>query len=136
VHAILATRESARLIREGVIPQDRLALESVLSAYRTGRVEFISVLAGLRALLDDRLELERRLASAAREHAALEAVSLEPPESLSVPMASGAGARASAAMAPSVRARSSTMGGAGGSTSRAESPIPPSSVGSSMRGMP
>ena len=42
----------ARLYRETVLPQARLGLESSLSSYQTGRVDFLSVLTNFGSVLD------------------------------------------------------------------------------------
>lgn len=54
----IARREVA-LIRQIVLPQDRSAYETDLSAYSAGRVSFIDLLDAERALLGARLELDR-----------------------------------------------------------------------------
>jgi outer membrane protein TolC len=94
---IRAAIESARLLREGVLPLDRLSLDSALTSYSTGQGEFTSVLAGMSTLLSDRLDLAQRTLLIASQRAALEAVSLEPPPEISWGTVSIASMRASPA---------------------------------------
>ena len=55
-----AIEETARLYSEGLLPQDRLAWESALAAFETGRGTFTAVLDTVAALFRDR-EAELRL---------------------------------------------------------------------------
>jgi cobalt-zinc-cadmium efflux system outer membrane protein len=55
-----AIEETSRLYSEGLVPQDRLAWESALAAYETGRGTFTAVLDTVAALFSDR-EAELRL---------------------------------------------------------------------------
>lgn len=51
-HAVTTAGRLATLYRDGVLPQARLALESSLASYRTGSVEFLSVLANVGSVLE------------------------------------------------------------------------------------
>jgi outer membrane protein TolC len=53
----------ARLYRDTLLPQVRLALESSLASYRTGAVEFLSVLTNFTALLENELRYYEELAA-------------------------------------------------------------------------
>jgi cobalt-zinc-cadmium efflux system outer membrane protein len=77
--AIRAAAASERILREGVIPQDHLVVDSALATYRSGRGEILPVLSALETLLADRLEHARRLLEIATECIALETFSLDPP---------------------------------------------------------
>jgi outer membrane protein, heavy metal efflux system len=52
----------ARLYRETLLPQVRLALESSLSSYQTGAIEFLSVLTNFTAVLDNEMRYFDELA--------------------------------------------------------------------------
>jgi outer membrane protein, heavy metal efflux system len=74
-HAELArSREQVTLLGEGVIPQAEATLESSLTAYQAGRLEFISLLEAQAALYRYEIELARRLADFGQALAALEEV--------------------------------------------------------------
>ena len=47
-----ASARLARLYRESVLPQARLALESSMASYQTGRVDFLSVLTSFGTVLE------------------------------------------------------------------------------------
>jgi outer membrane protein TolC len=51
----VAARRSMEIFREGILPQADLSFQASLAAYQTGRVEFMTLLDGQRALRDARL---------------------------------------------------------------------------------
>jgi len=53
----------ARLYRETVLPQARLALESSMASYQTGRVDFLSVLTNFGTVLEYEMTYFDELAS-------------------------------------------------------------------------
>jgi outer membrane protein TolC len=61
--AARASEELLRLYSEAITPQSSLALESSLSAYQVGRVEFLTVLDNFRTVLDAELDYYRELAN-------------------------------------------------------------------------
>jgi outer membrane protein TolC len=61
--AAASSSRVARLYRDTLLPQVRLALESSLSSYRTGAVEFLSVLTNFTALLANELRYYEELAA-------------------------------------------------------------------------
>ncbi len=67
----------ARFDAEGVLVQDRLAVESALASYRTGAVPFVTVLEALGTLFTDRRAAIARLAGFLRAEADLREFSLE-----------------------------------------------------------
>jgi len=66
------TREQIMLLTEGVIPQADATFESALTAYQSGRVEFIALLEAQAALYRYEIELARRLADFGQALASLE----------------------------------------------------------------
>lgn len=52
---VQAARRSLQLYREGLLSQAELSFRSALAAYQTGRVEFVNLLEGQRALRDARM---------------------------------------------------------------------------------
>lgn len=74
-----ATEQLEVTYREGLLPQDQIAFESALAGYRIGQGEQGSVFEPMVALLEDRIDHLRLLASYAAERIRLEEVSLEPP---------------------------------------------------------
>jgi outer membrane protein TolC len=71
-----ATAEEA-LLETGLVPQARQSLESSRSAYKVGRIEFLSLLDSQVRLLDAELRLVRARADRRRAFAALESASGE-----------------------------------------------------------
>ena len=61
--AAKASSELVKLYSQGVVPQSSLALESAMSAYQVGTVDFLSVLANFRNLLDYETDYYRELAN-------------------------------------------------------------------------
>ncbi|HEY6148105.1 MAG TPA: hypothetical protein VIZ69_10425, partial [Thermoanaerobaculia bacterium] len=59
---LAAASKIARLYDEGVLPVDRLSLESAVASYRAGKVPFVTVLEALNTLYADRLLLLTRIA--------------------------------------------------------------------------
>ena len=69
--------DESRLDVEGVLVQDRLAVDSALSSYRTGTAPFVAVLEALGTLFTDRRAAVSRLAGFIRAEADLHELSLE-----------------------------------------------------------
>jgi outer membrane protein, heavy metal efflux system len=70
-----------RLYDEGIIPQTRTSLESSLSAYQVGKIDFLSVLNNATTLLSYETEYDRRLADYRKAIAQIEQITgsfLEP----------------------------------------------------------
>lgn len=87
-----ATHRIATLYGEGIVPQDRMAVDAVLANYQTGKVPFIAVLEALTTLYDDRATHLELLANHERILASLEEASLEATSSLAAGAAmTGAG---------------------------------------------
>jgi len=79
----LALLEAAQQIeatyRDGLLPQGNLAVQSATASYSAGQGSQLGVLASVAALLDDRTDYLRLLATHAAEAARLEEASLEQP---------------------------------------------------------
>jgi outer membrane protein TolC len=99
------TERIATLYDEGIVPQDRMSVESALANYQTGKVPFIAVLEALTTLYNDRATHLRLLASHEQTLASLEEASLEPSSALASAGATGMGA---------VGGSSFSMAGSGG----------------------
>jgi len=69
--------DESRLDVEGVLAQDRLAVDSALSSYRAGTAPFVTVLEALGTLFTDRRAAVSRLAGFIRVEADLNELSLE-----------------------------------------------------------
>lgn len=82
--AYLTLTTNAKLLRlydEGIIPQTRMSLESSLSAYQVGKIDFLSVLNNASTLLSYETEYDRRLADYRKAIAQIEQITgsfLEP----------------------------------------------------------
>src|SRR5450631_884793 len=61
--AAKASDELLRLLSEGVVPQSSLALESSMSAYQVGTVDFLSVLGNFSTVLNYEIDYYRELAN-------------------------------------------------------------------------
>jgi outer membrane protein TolC len=61
--AAKASDELLRLFSEGVVPQSSLALESSMSAYQVGTVEFLSVIGNFSTVLNYEIDYYRELAN-------------------------------------------------------------------------
>jgi len=72
-----AARKVTALYREGIVPQDRMSVESAMASYQAGRVPFVTVLEALTTLYGDRVTLVRLLAAQSRIGISLEEASLE-----------------------------------------------------------
>lgn len=70
--SLFAASKIARLYAEGVLPVDRLSLESAIASYRGGRVPFVTVLEALNTLYSDRSLLLSRLAEAEKWRVAID----------------------------------------------------------------
>ena len=84
-----ATQKIAGLYGQGIIPQDRMAVDAAVANYQTGKVPFIAVLEALTTLYNDRATHLTLLANQARIRASLEEASLESTSSLAAAGASG-----------------------------------------------
>jgi cobalt-zinc-cadmium efflux system outer membrane protein len=62
------------LYNEGIIPQTRMGLESSLSAYQVGKIDFLSVLNNASTLLNYETEYDRRLADYEKAIAQIELI--------------------------------------------------------------
>ena len=96
-----ATQKIARLYGQGIIPQDRMAVDAALANYQTGKVPFIAVLEALTTLYNDRATHLALLANHERTRASLEEASLEETSSMApvgaAGMAAGGGSSLSVA---------------------------------------
>lgn len=78
--AYIAASTTANLIKlyqEGIIPQSRLSLESAVSAYQVGKVDFLSLLNNGTTLLNYESELIRRIADHYKAVARIEEITGE-----------------------------------------------------------
>ena len=66
--------EVSTLFRTGIIPQARLSLESAMSGYGVGAVDFLTLLDNVKELLDDELEYYRKVTNFHKSVARLEEV--------------------------------------------------------------
>ncbi len=107
---LAATEKVAELYRGGIIPQDRMSVESAIASYQTGKVPFIAVLEALTSLYNDRTTHLGLLANHARIRASLDEASLEGTSSMSSAGASGMAA---------VGGSSLSMAGGGGAAASA-----------------
>jgi outer membrane protein TolC len=69
---VQATRRTLQLYREGLLSQAELSFRSALSAYQTGRVEFVSLLEAQRALREARMGYYKTTANLLQSLADLE----------------------------------------------------------------
>jgi len=97
---LAAVSKIARLYDEGVLPVDRLSLESAIASYRSGKVPFVTVLEALNTLYGDRSLLLSRLAEAERWRVAIDEADLQ------------AGAAMGSTSAPSTPPGAAAMGSA------------------------
>jgi cobalt-zinc-cadmium efflux system outer membrane protein len=74
-----AAQQIEATYRDGLLPQGDLAVQSATASYAAGQGSQLSVLASVAALLDDRTDYLRLLATHAAEAARLEEASLEEP---------------------------------------------------------
>ncbi|HET6361391.1 MAG TPA: TolC family protein [Gemmatimonadota bacterium] len=70
--ALLRTRDRVALMRDGVLPQARAALESALAGYRVASVDFLTLVDSQATLFRHELDYHDLLAGFARDLAALE----------------------------------------------------------------
>jgi len=75
--------------REGLLPQGDVALQSATASYAAGQGSQLTVLASVAALLDDRTDYLRLVATHAAEAARLEEASLEEPPGIDSLLAHG-----------------------------------------------
>ena len=88
-----ATQKIARLYGQGIIPQDRMAVDAALANYQTGKLPFIAVLEALTTLYNDRATHLALLANHERIRTSLEEASLEETSSMALAGAPGMAAR-------------------------------------------
>jgi outer membrane protein, heavy metal efflux system len=74
-----AAQQIESTYRDGLLPQGELAVQSATATYAAGQGSQLGVLASVAALLDDRTDYLRLLATHAAEAARIEEVSLEEP---------------------------------------------------------
>jgi len=88
------------LYDQGIVPQDRMAVESAMTSYESGRIPFVSVLEAMSTLYADRWTRETQAAAHEALLASLEEASLDgSPDMFTVPaMPAPQGAGGSAAM--------------------------------------
>lgn len=72
--AAKASQELLQLYAQGVVPQSSLALESSMSAYQTGTVDFLSVLTNFSTVLNYQIDYYRELANYQSSLAQLESL--------------------------------------------------------------
>jgi outer membrane protein TolC len=90
--ALRAALEVARLYLEGILPVDRISVESAVASYRTGKVPFVTVLEALNALYADREAFLVRVAEVERWRVAIDEADLAPAETMAGPARGGAAA--------------------------------------------
>jgi outer membrane protein TolC len=69
---VRAAQRSVELYREGLLSQAELSFRSAISAYQTGRVEFVSLLEAQRALREARMGYYKATAGLMQSAADLE----------------------------------------------------------------
>ena len=84
------------LYDQGIVPQDRMTVESALTSYQGGSVPFVSVLEAMTSLFADRWTRESLVADHARLLASLREASLEATPDMTATGAMGAAPRAGA----------------------------------------
>ena len=75
--SLAAALKIARVYDEGVLPIDRLSLESAIASYRTGKVPFVTVLEALNTLYSDRSVYLARVAEAEKWRVAIDEAGLQ-----------------------------------------------------------
>jgi outer membrane protein TolC len=60
---VQASEQLLKLYSQGIVPQSSLALESSLSSYETGAVDFLNVLANFTTVLDSELSTKQQIAN-------------------------------------------------------------------------
>jgi outer membrane protein, heavy metal efflux system len=118
----LALLEAAQQIeatyRDGLLPQGDLAVQSATATYGAGQGSQVAVLEAASALLDDRTDYLRLLATHAVERARLEEASLDAPLGLDSLLMHGRSTTPGGGMtAPATRAGSTMAGATGAATS-------------------
>jgi outer membrane protein TolC len=98
-----ATERTARLYEDGIVPQDRMSVESAVASYQAGKVPFVAVLETLTTLYQDRVALKRLLARHAQLRAGLAEMSLDEAPALAVGAPSTAAVTTGAGMAGSMQ---------------------------------
>ena len=80
--ALDAIRQIESTYREGLLPQGDLAVQSATATYAAGQGSQVAVLEAAAAILDDRTDYLRLLATFATERARIEEASLDPPSGM------------------------------------------------------
>jgi outer membrane protein, heavy metal efflux system len=104
------TERIAILYGEGIVPQDRMSVESALANYQAGKVPFITVLDALTTLYNDRSTHLRLLATHEQIVASLEEAGLEPAPGMTTSAAGGSSLGTTASSGDSSSMGSSGMG--------------------------
>jgi outer membrane protein TolC len=116
-----AAQQIEATYRDGLLPQGDLAVQSAGATYAAGRGSQVAVLEAAAALLDDRTDYLRLLATHATERARLEEASLDAPMGLDSLLMHGRSTTAGGGMAPPpTGGEGSTMAGATTSGARME----------------
>ncbi|HEY6051075.1 MAG TPA: TolC family protein, partial [Thermoanaerobaculia bacterium] len=102
---LAAASKIARLYDEGVLPVDRLSLESAVASYRAGKVPFVTVLEALNTLYADRLLLLTRIAESEKWRVSIDEADLRGGSA----MAAAASASAAAPVSPAGMSSTSPM---------------------------
>ena len=106
--------------RDGLLPQGDLAVQSATATYAAGQGSQVAVLEAAAALLDDRTDYLRLVATHATERARLEEASPEAPTGLDSLLMHGRSSMPGSGMAPPSGRGGSTMAGATASGARTE----------------
>jgi len=115
-----AAQQIEATYRDGLLPQGDVAIQSATATYAAGQGSQVAVLEAAAALLDDRTDYVRLLATHATERARLEEAILDAPMGLDSLLMHGRSTTPRGGMAPATRSGSSTMAGAAMSGSRTE----------------
>ena len=104
--SLTASLRIARLYDEGVLPVDRLSLESAIASYRAGKVPFVTVLEALNTLYADRSVFLARVAESEKWRVAIDEADLQATPGMTAaapPGASAARSTGSMTSAPAMR---------------------------------
>jgi hypothetical protein len=71
---VQATERLLKLYSQGIAPQSSLTLESSITSYETGGVDFLNVLSNLQAVIDSELDYHLQVANHEKALARLEEV--------------------------------------------------------------
>ena len=115
-----AVRQIEATYRDGLLPQGDLAVQSATATYAAGQGSQVAVLEAAAALLDDRTDYLRLVATQALERARLEEASLETPTGLDSLLMHGRSSMPGGGMTPPSGRGGSTMAGATASGAQTE----------------